>query len=85
VTVALTNREIGLVWMADILARLYDTWPGLVTLELQDTVAATGVQPANEEAAHELWFNLGQWLEAEGNSSEVGKASSGKCQSTTPY
>jgi hypothetical protein len=26
----ITNREIGLVWMAYILAQLYDNWPGKV-------------------------------------------------------
>jgi hypothetical protein len=62
-----SNREIGLIWMADILGRLYESWPRKITLELHDTIEATDVQPCGiEDAASELWFDLGSWLEAEG-------------------
>jgi hypothetical protein len=39
----MTNREVGLIWMADVLARLYEAWPARVELELHETMKSTGV------------------------------------------
>jgi len=63
----MTNREIGLVWMAYILAQLYDNWPGKVIIEMSEAIEATGTQPEGpEDVTAELWRDLGQWLEDEG-------------------
>jgi hypothetical protein len=53
----MTNREIGLVWMAYILARLYDTWPGKVTIEVVEAVEATGAHPDGVMSCGGTWAN----------------------------
>jgi hypothetical protein len=56
------NREIAQIWMAEILARLYDAWPEQTTLKVKDTIDVTGITCEKNE---KLWSDLGQWLEAE--------------------
>jgi hypothetical protein len=62
----MTNREIALVWMADVLGRLYDTWPGQVTLDPYVTIEETGVTPDGQFETIKLWTDLFTWLEREG-------------------
>jgi hypothetical protein len=57
------NREIAVIWMADILARLYDAWPEETTLKMKDTIDGTRITCEKDA---KVWSNLGQWLEEEG-------------------
>ena len=62
----MTNREIGLVWTADILGRLFELWPRKTNLEPEPTIDSTGVSAELEDEAFKLWHELGEWLENEG-------------------
>jgi hypothetical protein len=62
----MTNREIALVWMADVLGRLYDTRPEQVALDPYVTINETGVTPEGQLETIKLWVDLFTWLECEG-------------------
>jgi len=62
----MNNREISEVWMADILSRLYDTWPQQVTMDIAATVDATKVAPEGQREILKVWSDLWRWLNAEG-------------------
>ena len=60
----MTNREVGLIWMADVLTRLHDAWPERLTLYMKQTITDTGVKPSSRY--DKLWCDLWLWLVDEG-------------------
>jgi hypothetical protein len=62
----MNNRELGLIWMADILSRLYETWPQQIFIEPWPTISATGVTPEGPHNMVILWDDLWVWLYEEG-------------------
>jgi hypothetical protein len=63
----MTNRELGLVWMAAVLARLYDTGPKPAIISPDETIEGTGATlEGDPQEARQIGHGLGQWLEAEG-------------------
>ena len=80
----MTNREIGLVWMADILGRLFELWPRKTNLEPEPTIHSTGVSAESEDELSSYGTNLASgWrtkaLFARNGASSVGRQSTEQC------
>lgn len=61
----MTNHDVALAWMADVVTRLHEAWPERITLTLDQTLEATAMRPpANRE--EKLWADLWLWLVEEG-------------------
>ena len=56
----MTNHEVTLLWMANILARLGEAWPARISLTLQGTLDATDAHPTIPP--QKLWCDLWLWL-----------------------
>jgi hypothetical protein len=61
----MTNHDVALLWMADVVNRLHEAWPERTSLTLAQTLEATNASPpANKQ--EKLWCDLWLWLVEEG-------------------
>ena len=62
----MSNREIALAWLADLLSQLYENWPKRIDLDPMKTMERVGLHPESSAEMIELWLALGRGLQEEG-------------------